>query len=52
MRILHIALTDGGTPYEIAQTIKRVLGNKYNQTEIRQLATCQYHISNTPVPHK
>ena len=29
----------GGTPYEIAQAIKRVLGNKYNQTEIRQLAT-------------
>ena len=29
----------GGTPYEIAQAIKRVLGNKYNQTEIRRLAT-------------
>lgn len=39
MRILHIALTDGGTPYEIAQAIKRVLDNKYNQKEIRQLAT-------------
>lgn len=39
MRILHIALTDGGTPYEIAQAIKRVLGNKYNQTEIQSFAS-------------
>lgn len=29
----------GGTPSEIAEAIRQVLGNKYNQTEIRRLAT-------------
>ena len=32
------ALCGSGTPHEIAEAIKRVLGNKFSNTEIRQLA--------------